>query len=240
MPQVIAELSIMAPTWSEVASLLNSVLAWPVAAVVIVLILREDLKELLGRLHSYEGMGQKLTFGNHVALAEEAAQRADATGVDPTDRDHALKPWGPVSQAEDTEPVPPPAKRDAPSSGKWKPSQAMRRWTSNRLSSVMVLAAWEQLWASIMIAAIDVDPTSKRKWNEGRGPTLDRLVSLGVVSPSFRDAVRELNAARDQVADDGYDPTYGAARAFAKTARDLSESLRRAADAYVKLEPSRQ
>jgi hypothetical protein len=217
--------TIMAPTWSEMTGLLNSVLVWPVAAVVIVLIFRKDLTDLLGRLHSYEGMGQKLTFGNHIARAEEAAQRAGETVATPTKHERESKSGGLESQAEATE-----------LSGKWKPSAAMKRWASKRLPSVKVLAAWESLSAGMMVVTFDVDPTFKPKWKEGSGPALDRLVSLGVVSPSFSDAVNELRAARNQVAHDGYEPTLGAAETYSNTANNLYEDLKRAADAYVRRE----
>jgi hypothetical protein len=69
-------ISWVAPTWDNVIGLLNAVLVWPVAAVFLVWILRDPLKNLLGRIRSYEGMGQKLSFGEDLADAEISVERA--------------------------------------------------------------------------------------------------------------------------------------------------------------------
>jgi hypothetical protein len=233
---VISDFPSTAPTWPEIVGLLRAVLVWPVAAVVIVLILRNSLKALLGRLLSYEGMGQKLTFDNHLALAEEATEMALPPGVVPESPEPESNGGGPAPHARGAERVRSPAKGDSRSLGKEKAFPRVRLWARKRLSSTLVLTAWEKLSSEIMLVAMDLDPTFGRKWSTPRGQALDRLVTLGVVTSSFSDAVGELRAARNQVAHDGYEPTSSAGRAYSTMVRDLSEDLRRAADAYVRPE----
>ena len=51
-----------------VASLIAS-LTWPAVVAGAIILFRKPLAELLGRVKSYEGLGQKVTFGERLAEA---------------------------------------------------------------------------------------------------------------------------------------------------------------------------
>lgn len=60
----------------QFASSLVGSLAWPLVLVVALVLFRRPLGRLIGRLSSYEGMGQKLTFGKELAEAEKSVETA--------------------------------------------------------------------------------------------------------------------------------------------------------------------
>jgi hypothetical protein len=49
------------------SALIGQLISWPVAILVVTLTLRKPIAELLPKLKSYEGMGQKLSFGDQLA-----------------------------------------------------------------------------------------------------------------------------------------------------------------------------
>ena len=59
-----------------IASLVRSVLSWPVVALAVVFLLRGPLTELIGRVRSGELMGNKWTFGDRLGHAEETTEAA--------------------------------------------------------------------------------------------------------------------------------------------------------------------
>src|SRR5665648_611658 len=59
-----------------IASLVKSVISWPVVALVVVVLLRTPLGELIGRVKSGELMGNKWTFGDRLGHVEETAEVA--------------------------------------------------------------------------------------------------------------------------------------------------------------------
>jgi hypothetical protein len=59
-----------------VSSLIGDLLSWPVIMLVIFFMIKGPVRELIPRLKSFEGMGQKLTFGEQLAATEETAAAA--------------------------------------------------------------------------------------------------------------------------------------------------------------------
>ena len=51
-------------------------LIWPAVVVMAILIFREPLAHLLSRVRSYEGLGQKVSFGDGIAQAETSVEAA--------------------------------------------------------------------------------------------------------------------------------------------------------------------
>ena len=62
--------------WDFAAAVTGVLLSWPVIVLVIVLLVLKPLRELIPRLKSYEGLGQKVAFGDQLAAAEETAAAA--------------------------------------------------------------------------------------------------------------------------------------------------------------------
>src|ERR1700733_2929102 len=77
--------------WLQFTSSLISILAWPLVVIILVVIFRRQLAHLIGRIKSYKGMGQELTFGDRLADAENSVEEAvssDTTGkTDPEQAD---------------------------------------------------------------------------------------------------------------------------------------------------------
>jgi hypothetical protein len=59
-----------------VSKLVGQVISWPVAVVVLVLVLRKSIVELIPKLRSWEGPAGRFSFGPGVEVAEKAVDRA--------------------------------------------------------------------------------------------------------------------------------------------------------------------
>jgi len=81
-----------------VASLVSSVLSWPVVVGVVVLVYQESLKELISRVKTLEARGGKATFGDRLGDVENSTKDA-VEDVDPlTEAEPSLAPQVPAEQ----------------------------------------------------------------------------------------------------------------------------------------------
>jgi hypothetical protein len=62
-------------TAAFISSLVAS-LSWPVVIICVVVIFRAPLSALIGRIKSYKGLGQEVTFGDRLAGAEASVEEA--------------------------------------------------------------------------------------------------------------------------------------------------------------------
>lgn len=60
----------------EIAASLVGSLTWPAVVLVVVVIFRSPLSDLIGRIKSYKGLGQEVTFGDRLAGAEASVEDA--------------------------------------------------------------------------------------------------------------------------------------------------------------------
>jgi len=58
------------------SSVLGHLVSWPVLVLVVTWVFKKPIGELIGRIRSYEGLGQKVTFGEQLADAEDSVQEA--------------------------------------------------------------------------------------------------------------------------------------------------------------------
>jgi hypothetical protein len=201
------------------ASVVGS-LAIPATVVVALLIFRRPLTNLLGRIISYEGLGQKVNFGQKLAGAEEsvskavaqaqqAAEEAKLEGADierPT-LDRSL--WKITSTEQDPQNV------DLRRAGLIELAEL-----ASANPSFVVIKAWEDLETELVLLVesafpetdIFVDPL----------PSLPDLVRRRLISESFLNAVLELRDLRNSVAHGKQNPTAGEAVAFVESTRELS------------------
>ncbi len=201
------------------ASVVGS-LAIPVTILVALLIFRGPLTELLGRIISYEGLGQKVNFGQKLAGAEKSvikavAQAQESVGrpqlggadTEQTVADHAL--WKITSTEQNPHDI---------DLRKAKLVELAELATSN--PSFVVIKAWEDLEAALMHLVKEVFPGT-RDVNPLR--RLPDLVKEQYVNDSYVNAVRELRDLRNNVAHGQHNPTAGEAITYLESARELSQ-----------------
>ena len=151
------------------ALVIGSLLSWPVLAAATVLLFRRQLGDLLGRIKSYEGMGQKVTFGDSLAAAETLADQALADSDEGPLQ--AALPGG-LADAGET------AKSSAVST-------AQRLAGAGRDPSFVLLTAWEELETAVSRVAqrvADPDGAAELRSLQGRLAELERN---GLIGPKF-------------------------------------------------------
>jgi hypothetical protein len=193
-----------------VASLLGMVFSWPVLVFVIVWLFRAPLRELIGRIKSYEGLGQKVTFGDQLAKTEdsvEAAVGSIGAGPEATDR---------LPTDEPAAVLPNPLALDAQAN-----------------PSFAVITAWEQVsgaLADLVGAAFSEEELKASGARRTPSWWVPELRRRGVMSETFERAIRELRDLRNHVAHGQHNPTPGEAVAYVETASELSRAMRVLAD----------
>jgi hypothetical protein len=184
----------------EFVSTLIGTLVWPLVVVSAVVLFRKPLAELIGRVRSYEGLGQKLTFGEELAGAEVSVNEAvESIKIDTKETDSQIAA---------------------------EPSPLVREAEAN--PSFVVIQAWEQLSAALEDLVGTAEPDRvPRGTPVGWLPDLQRRQ---LVSPDFVRAVRELRDLRNKVAHGQHNPTPGEAVAYAESAQVLTATARLMAD----------
>jgi hypothetical protein len=213
---------------SFIASVVGS-LAIPVTVVTALVIFRRPLGDLVGRVSSYEGMGQKVTFGRKLASAEAAVNVAvaqaheaatDKETLDGSDTERAAKP----------EPAPGSAKEDhalhqimsaEPNIGdvdlrSASLVQLAEIATSN--PSFTVIKAYDELETAMNELA---DMVQLRPDRLGLGYLMGLLADARLVSSSFVEAVIDLRDLRNRVAHGRHNPTAGEAVTYVESVRKL-------------------
>ncbi|MCT9931871.1 hypothetical protein N5079_16810 [Planotetraspora sp. A-T 1434] len=61
--------------------MLGHLLSWPVLVLIALLLFRKPLGELIKNIKSYEGLGQKITFGEELAQLEQAAENLEVSST---------------------------------------------------------------------------------------------------------------------------------------------------------------
>jgi hypothetical protein len=180
--------------WLQFASSLISSLAWPLVVIILVVIFRRQLAHLIGRIKSYKGMGQELTFGDRLADAENSVEEAvstDTTGkTDP-------------EQADEIEPNPLALEAEA------NPSFVVIRSYEQVASALSDLAG---------AAPQKVNPELRRM----PAVVLRELQKSGLISAEMARAVNELRYLRNSVAHGKHNPTPGEAITYAESAQSIS------------------
>jgi hypothetical protein len=189
----------------QFTSSLVASLAWPVVVIVLAIIFRTHIAHLLGRIKSYKGMGQEVTFGHELANAENSvleAVRSAATGSSKPDQIDAIEP-SPLARKADANP------------------------------SFVVIHAWEQVARAVLYLADVGPPAESFPAQPISTGLLNELQKLHLVNSDFTTAVLELRELRNQVAHGEHNPTAGEAVAYAESAQVLAATARMMADFAV-------
>lgn len=182
-----------------VASLIAS-LSWPAVAAGAIILFRKPLAELLGRIKSYEGLGQKVTFGERLAEAEASVEEV-ARSVE-IDHPEAEKEIAVESS---------PLAREAEAN-----------------PSYVILQAWEFILDTL--TALDHEITGQLHARGMDRVLLDlQRRGGGGVGPEFFRAFAELRDLRNRVAHGRHNPTPGEAVTYAQSVQVLARVARRAA-----------
>jgi len=207
-----------------IASVVGS-LAVPVTVLVVMLVFRGPLAELLGRIISYEGLGQKVNFGQKLADAEKSvseavAQAQQSTGQTQLSTADAEKVAG-SALLKITSPERNPHDIDLRRAGLVELAELA---TSN--PSFVVIKAWEELEATLSELVEAAFPNARLV---SPSLALPDLIKKQHVDTSFADAVRELRGLRNDVAHGQHNPTAGEAVTYQESARDLGRIAARTA-----------
>lgn len=211
-----------------IASVVGS-LAVPATILVALLIFRGPLAELLSRIISYEGLGQKFNFGQKLAGAEKSVNKAVAQAQESVGQTQ-------LGAAD--------AEKMAADNALWKITsteqgpydidldradliELAELATSN--PSFVVIKAWEDFEAALMDLVGTVFPGTRHVYPLRRLPD---LVKERHVDASFVNAVQELRDLRNNVAHGQHNPTAGEAVTYLESARELAGVARNRA-AYL-------
>ncbi len=191
-------------------------LAIPVTVLVALLIFRGPLAELLGRIISYEGLGQRVSFGRKLAGAEKSVSQAVAQAQEAAERPQ-------IGDADAKQTVVDRAK--IISTEQYPQDIDLEKHGFIGLAalaavnpSFVVIKAWEDLEAELRKMVKTVFPDSKVV-NPLR--VLPDLVREGHVDKSFPNAVLELRDLRNNVAYGQHDPTAGEAVTYLESTQEL-------------------
>jgi hypothetical protein len=201
-----------------IASVVGS-LAIPLTVVVALLIFRRPLVDLLGRIISYEGLGQKVNFGQKLAGAEQSVSRAVAQAQEAVEQ-------ASLDAAATDNPVTDQALREITSTEQALQGVDLERAGLVQLAelatsnpSFVVIKAWEDLSAQLttMVKTIltEADVRNATYW-------LPELAKSGHINESFPTAVLELLDLRNNVAHGQHNPTPGEAVTYVESVRRLT------------------
>lgn len=199
-----------------IASVVGS-LAIPATVVTALVIFRRSLVDLISRVSTYEGLGQKVQFGQKLADAEVTVSDAVA-------RVHPKEPAAPRSvnnQQEDA----PQSSSQGKNSENADPFRLGLGTVAAANPSFTIIKAWEELSESLadLIRQLDPNAPDSRKFRYLRNPVfgIRLLGEEGKVDESFARAAQELYDLRNRVAHGRNNPTAGEAVAYAESARQL-------------------
>jgi len=189
------------------STLIGQLLSWPIAVVILVFALRKPIAELLSKLREYEGMGQKLSFGDRLAQAEDSVEKAAGSIEQPPGKQLE----SPAEQKESDE-----------------SSALIREAEAN--PSYVLLTSWERLNGAIDDLLGSVRSGTREGFGRSVITQFSDLRKSKFVKDDFLRAVAELRELRNRVAHGQHNPSPGEALAYAESA----EELRRAAHALAR------
>ncbi|HEY0695555.1 MAG TPA: hypothetical protein VGD71_41780 [Kribbella sp.] len=175
--------------------IIGHLLSWPVLAFAAIAIFRRQLAGIIGQIRSYEGLGQRLTFGDELAKAEEEAEELlppEATQAQPDPETQPV--WIAVSQQATSTPA----------------AAILKSWVEVERAT-RLLAEGHGLQA----------PSIK----ESLSTLLGELIDQHIIPSSVGRVIQRLRVLRRQVAHGRHEPTAGEALTYVATARDVAELL---------------
>jgi uncharacterized protein YutE (UPF0331/DUF86 family) len=178
--------------------LIGHLLSWPVFAVVAVVLFRPQIRSLIVQVRSYEGLGQKLTFGDELAQAEEDVEELAAS--------RAVES---AQQAGDE------------TQETWRSYADL----AERAPSAAILMAWAEVEkaANSLVDRYGLQDQGRRPRTTGELFRL--LIDRRIVPGSMLRAFDRLRALRNQVAHGMHEPTAGEALTYIETARSVTDVL---------------
>lgn len=191
----------------QFASSLISTLAWPVVAIVFVLIFRKQISHLLGNIRSYKGPAGEVSFGDSLADAENSVEAARSAQLDQDKFAPTELGTSPLARESEANP------------------------------SFVVIRAWEQITSSISDLAAAWAPERDRRKNLFSLSLTRELQKAGLVNDDFVRAVAELGDLRSRVAHGKSNPTPGEAVAYAESAQVLAATAHIMADFVIRNRP---
>ncbi|MEQ8746148.1 hypothetical protein [Pyruvatibacter sp.] len=180
---------------------LMGLLAWPVAIVIVVILLKSHIAELLGRITSLRHKGTELTFGEATDKVSEEAREVLSTVTTAKEGEKTLKARGSLQEDKFLALIP----------------------LVNTHPDMAVVQAWkyvdEQIreFPGVLQAGEKYLPTAR---------VIGRLANQGLVPDSVIPALKELNALRNRaVHESKANISSSAAAQYVEAASDVYETL---------------
>lgn len=179
-----------------ISATIGHVLSWPVLIFAALLIFRPSIKDLLGRMKTFEGLGQSMTFEESLARTEEAVDMA----------------------LENSEAIP----RDTVEQSGSKRTSALsgleREAASN--PSFAIISAWERMQDALRELHSRIFDSSQSR-QSGMSVILRNLYSREQIDPGIIESVQNLRSLRNEVAHGFHNPGPGEARTYVQTVESL-------------------
>ena len=193
--------------WEKITlAVIQHALSWPALVLVVVLVFRKPLAALLGRVSSYEGMGQKVTFGEELA---EVEAEVDALVQEAVARDELDAPDREQEIGQD---------RSA--------AEGLRAFGA----SGAVIHAWGTIERAMSKLVVG-DYVSSRLLDQFRQPSMvlgwgparlaGPLIQVGILPVTLGPVLDDLGKLRNKVAHGLHNPTDGEAITFSRTAAEV-------------------
>ncbi len=208
-------------SWLEAATSIVASVAWPGVVVTAIVLMRKPLRRLVGRLESYEGAGQKFSFGKAVEeleekVGDELGRATEASRV--TGGGQGGRKAGVVGGIE---------RRDHP-----VPDFA---WANlAQLAQVSGSAAVIEAWRGVELAltslfdqarAVRGGAEEARRQQESVPRMLTYLSRVGVLSPENVSSIRQLSTLRNQAAHTDVEISENEALGYSDLALSIARAL---------------
>lgn len=183
-----------------ISALTGHLISWPVLVLVVVLILRKPIVELVGRVSAYEGLGQKIAFGEQLAKVEEEADRlTDTQGLSADGEGDGVSQRGLI---EDLAAF------------------------ADRHPSAVIMGSWVSVERAVLQRAADRDFPGTVLTQGGIARVINTLGNDGAISPTTVEVLHDLRGLRNQVAHGQSDASPGEALAYADIAEGVLKTLK--------------
>jgi hypothetical protein len=182
-----------------IATVLGHIISWPIILLIFIVAFRKQIGDLLGRISAYEALGQKVTFGDRLAAAEENVDK--------------------IVESVKAPQIEPPA----------EPTDEFDRlaMAADSNPSFAITSAWELLSNDLdELAESYLEPERRDRAKAEHGVQRELVNVLQqrfpYVEQSFEWTIEDLRSLRNRVAHGRHNPTSGEAVAYVETAKKLS------------------
>lgn len=207
--------------WLDAVTSIVSSVTWPAVVVVAIVLMRQPLRRLVGRLESYEGAGQKISFGKAVEELEVKAEDSIGRSTE-SNRLNQDK-----SKGHDDARATVSNHQSAHSYDSVWPSLVQLAKVSG---SAAVIESWREVERSLTnlfekARAMRGGASEARRAHESVNRMLDYLGRIDALSPDKIATIRELSSLRNRAAHTDIMISENEALGYSDLALDVSRAI---------------